>query len=38
LLDKVKYFSLWWQKHKATNVSLEFASWRHRPFDCLGVG
>jgi len=29
LLDKVKYLSLWWLKHKAANVSLEFAGWWH---------
>lgn len=32
LLDKVKYLSLWWLKHKAGNVSLEFDGWWQRPF------
>jgi hypothetical protein len=27
LFDKVKYLSLWWLKHKAANVSLEFVGW-----------
>jgi len=27
LLDKFKYLSLWWLKHRIANVSLEFAGW-----------
>lgn len=38
LLDKVKYLSLWWLKHKTLNVSVEFANWWQPPFDRLGDG